>query len=82
MNSNLFHNIANILMVIVAGVTAVLTQIGCTTLPNGDLECTDIVFISPQTAAIIITVLGVLKLVVNVVRDGITGLAKKQPPVE
>lgn len=82
MNSNLFHNIVNILMIIIAAGTAILTSIGCTTLPSGDLECTDTLFISPSTAAIIITILGVLKMIVNVVRDGVSGLAKKQPPVE
>ena len=82
MNSNLFHNIANVAMIVIAGLTAVLTSMGCTTLPSGELECTDIMFLTPELAAWIITGLGVLKMIVNIVRDGIGGLVKKQPPVE
>lgn len=82
MNSNLFHNIANILMIVVAGLSAVLLQMGCTTLPSGELECTQITWLTPTLAATIVTILGVAKMIVNVVRDGITGLTKEQPPVQ
>jgi len=82
MNSNLFHNIANILMILIAGATAVLTAMGCTTLPKGDLECSKIAFLDPTWAAVAITGLGVLKMIVNVVRDGFGGLTKQQPPVQ
>jgi len=82
MNSNLFHNILNVLMILIAGATAVLTAMGCVTLPGGELECTDTMFLSPATATAIVAGLGVLKMLVNVVRDGVSGLAKRQPPVE
>jgi len=81
MNSNLFHNIANIAMIVIAGVTAVLTAMGCTTL-SGELECSNITFLSPTVATLIITAIGVLKMLVNIVRDGVSGLAKRQPPVQ
>ena len=35
MNSNLFHNIANIVMVVLAAATAALLATGCTSLPDG-----------------------------------------------
>lgn len=82
MNSNLFHNILNVAMILIAGATAVLTAMGCVTLPTGDLECTDTMFLSPVTATAIVTGLGIVKMLVNVARDGFAGLAKKQPPVE
>jgi len=82
MNSNLFHNIANIAMIVIAGVTAVLTAMGCTTLPSGELECSNITFLSPTVATLIITAIGIVKMLVNIVRDGVSGLAKRQPPVQ
>lgn len=82
MNSNLFHNLANIAMVVIAAVTAVLTATGCTTLPDGSIECSASSWLSPEIAALVITIIGVVKLLVNVIRDGITGLTKPQPPVE
>lgn len=82
MNTNLIHNIINILMILIAGATAILSAMGCTTLPNGELECTNITYLDPTTATLIITILGVIKMVINVVRDGIKGLVKEQPPVK
>lgn len=81
MNSNLFHNIINVVMILIAGVTAVLTAMGCVTLPSGDLECTETLFLSPTVATAIVTALGIVKMLVNVIRDGFAGLAKEQPPV-
>lgn len=81
MNSNLFHNIANIVMVVLAMATAGLLATGCTTLANGVLECSKS-WIDPTWSVMIIGALGVLKVVVNVARDGITGLTKPQPPVQ
>lgn len=82
MNSNLFHNIANILMILLAGATAVMLAMGCTTLETGALECSQATMLRPELMTIAVTVLGVAKMVVNVVRDGLTGLTKQQPPVE
>lgn len=80
MNTNLFHNLANAAIIILAAVTAGLLATGCTTLDTGMLECSQS-FISPTLAAWIITGLGVLKVIVNVLRDGFSGLTKPQPPV-
>lgn len=82
MNTNLVHNIINIVMILLAGATAILTALGCTTLPTGDLECSNVQFLSPTLATAILTGLGILKVLINVVRDGFKGLAKEQPPVQ
>lgn len=81
MNSNLFHNIANILIAVLAGATAVLLATGCTTLPTGQLECSQS-WINPAYTTIAVTALGIMKTLVNVARDGLGGLFKKQPPVQ
>lgn len=82
MNTNLIHNILNVLMIVIAGLTAALTAAGCTTLANGDLECSKVVWLSPTLATTVITVLGAVKVLINVVRDGFAGLTKNQPPVQ
>jgi hypothetical protein len=81
MNSNLIHNILNVLIAVSAGVTALFLATGCTTLASGALECSQS-WINPSIAAIAITAMGVLKVVINVVRDGFGGLVKPQPPVD
>jgi len=81
MNSNLFHNILNVAIAALAAFTAFLIATGCTTLPTGTLECSAS-WISPELSAIAIMALGVLKTVINIVRDGFSGLFKKQPPVQ
>lgn len=67
MNTNLIHNILNIAMIIVAGLA------GFDFVGLG---------IDPALAAKIVTGLGTLKMIINVVRDGLTGLVKEQPPVQ
>lgn len=81
MNSNLFHNIANIASLVLAGATAVLIASGCTTTATGALECSAS-FINPAATSLAVMALQGLKLVVNVIRDGVSGLNKPQPPVE
>lgn len=81
MNSNLFHNIANVASLVLAAATAALLATGCTTLPTGTLECSQS-WINPTYTTVGIVVLQGLKLVVNVIRDGISGLTKPQPPVQ
>jgi len=81
MNSNLFHNILNVAIALLAAFTAFLIATGCTTLPTGTLECTES-WISPTWTAIAITGMGVLKSLINIARDGFGGLFKRQPPVE
>lgn len=81
MNSNMFHNIANIASLVLAAATAALLASGCTTLPTGAVECSQS-WINPAYTTIGITVLQGLKIVVNVLRDGIGNLFKPQPPVQ
>lgn len=81
MNSNLIHNVLNVLIALLAGVTAVLLATGCTQLPTGVLECSQS-WISPSLTSIIIMGLGILKSLINIARDGFGGLFKQQPPVQ
>lgn len=83
MNSNLFHNLANILTVVLGVLVAVLLASGCT----GDFTTQSIADcsgsrIDARWLSIAIAVVGGLKIGVNVVRDGLAGLSKPQPPVE
>lgn len=65
MNSNFAHNLLNGLMVLIPA-----------------LEVFDWTpFFSMETSLKIVGGLGLLKLLINVVRDGFTGLTKEQPPV-
>lgn len=66
MNTNIIHNIINILITVVAALMAV--------------DWT--VFFSPEVGGTIIAVLSTIKLVINTTRDGLTGLVKEQPPVK
>jgi hypothetical protein len=81
MNTNLLHNILNVVIALLGGFTAFLLATGCTTLPTGQLECSAS-WISPTLTSIAVLVLGVAKSIINVVRDGLAGLAKPQPPVQ
>jgi hypothetical protein len=81
MTTNGLHNILNILMAILAGVTAFLLATGCQTLPSGVLICANS-WIDPAYTTAITGVLAVLKSVINIMRDGFGGLWKVQPPVE
>ena len=81
MNSNLFHNILNIVIALVAALTSFLIATGCTALPTGGLECSAS-WIDPKWTTIAITGLAFLKTAINIVRDGFSGLFKKQPPVQ
>ena len=81
MNSNLFHNIVNILTLLIGLVTAVLVTTGCIEGADGSLSC-EASMVDPSLLAWIIPILLILKMMVNIARDGITGLTKKQPPVE
>lgn len=67
MNTNLIHNILNIAMIIVAGMAG-FDYVG--------------LGLDPVLAGKIVAGLGSLKMIINVVRDGFTGLTKPQPPVQ
>lgn len=75
-NSNLIHNILNILMTL----NAIILWAGCSVNASGQATCTQ-TWIPPEIAIIIIGVAAPLKIVMNVMRDGIPGLFKPQPPV-
>jgi hypothetical protein len=67
MNTNLIHNILNIAMVVVAGLAGFdFAGLG----------------MDPGLAAKIVAGLGTLKVIINVLRDGLAGLVKNQPPVQ
>lgn len=80
MNSNLFHNIANIVNVVLAALLAGLVATGCVASASGVLDCTAS-WIDPTIIGYALLAVNVLKIAVNVIRDGIGGLFKKQPPV-
>ncbi|WP_275790582.1 hypothetical protein [Pararhizobium gei] len=71
MNSNLFHNILNL----VAGIIGVLILTDWTALGFSTTT-------AAQIAAGTLIAQNVIKLTINVTRDGLTGLIKAQPPVK
>lgn len=81
MNSNMFHNVSNIASLVLAGATAVLMASGCVTLPTGNFDCSGS-WINPAYTSAAVAGIQVLKMAVNVVRDGFGGLFKPQPPVQ
>lgn len=81
MNSNMFHNLANIAIALLAALTAGLLATGCVTTAAGGLDCSAS-WISPTMTAWIIGGLSALKVAVNLFRDGLGGLFKPQPPVD
>jgi hypothetical protein len=80
-NSNLFHNVANIASLVLAAGTAVLLASGCTTNAAGVFDCSGS-WINPAYTTGAIAALQTVKMAVNVVRDGFGGLVKSQPPVK
>ncbi len=80
-NTNALHNLLNILIAVLAAVTAFLIATGCTTTATGGLECSQS-WISPTYTTAAITVLAASKTLINIVRDGFGGLIKPQPPVD
>lgn len=70
-NTNLIHNILNIISLIVG----VLVTVDWTTMG-----------LDPSRAAAVaggvLIAQNVIKLVINITRDGLAGLAKNQPPVQ
>lgn len=79
MNMNLAHNIIN---VAIAGLGAALVASGCSSDATGAIvECSRS-WVDPQITVPVIAGLGFVKLGMNIWRDGITGLVKRQPPVK
>ena len=66
MNTNMIHNAINFLIALLAA-----------------LELFDWTsFFPPEKAMMIVGVLALVKILINVTRDGLAGLAKDQPPVK
>jgi hypothetical protein len=80
-NSNAFHNAANIASLLLAAGTAALLASGCSQSVSGAFDCSAS-WINPTYTAASIGVLQAVKLGVNVIRDGFGGLIKPQPPVQ
>jgi hypothetical protein len=76
-NFNFLHNVINLLIVALG---AALVASGCVATPAGGFDCSAS-WISPAFTAWAITILAVLKVLMNVLRDGVFGLWKVQPPV-
>ena len=70
MNTNFFHNLLNLLF----GLIGVLVLTDWTAF--GVQADTGV-----QIVGALLVVQNVLKLIINVSRDGVTGLVKEQPPV-
>jgi hypothetical protein len=66
MNTNFLHNLINVAITLL-----------------GALEFFDWgIFFDPATSLKVAGALALSKIIINVVRDGFTGLAKEQPPVK
>ncbi len=79
LNSNTFHNVANALIAVLAAFETFLVTTGCTTVGQ-TLECSHS-WINPAWAPLLVAVLSIVKIAVNITRDGLGGLIKTQPPV-
>lgn len=66
MNTNLIHNILNIAIAAIAAM--------------GAFDWT--VLVSQSTALTIVGILATAKTVMNMLRDGLSGMTKPQPPVQ
>lgn len=81
LNANTLHNILNVVLVVVGGLTGALLAAGCVQIAGGSLDCSH-ALIPPADAGYVVTAIGALKIVMNICRDGITGLVAPQPPVQ
>jgi hypothetical protein len=79
-NTNLFHNIANVASLALAGATAMLLASGCSQNVDSLFDCSQS-WINPTYTTAAVAGLQGIKLVVNILRDGFAGLVKQQPPV-
>lgn len=77
LNANAVHQYINLAQGALAGL---LASSGCITLANNVTDCSAST-IPPQYVAWAMLALVVLKFVINIGRDGLTGLLKIQPPV-
>lgn len=77
-NTNLVHNVINVAIV---GLGGALIASGCEATAAGSFDCTNS-WINPQLTTWAITGLAAAKVVLNILRDGLFGLWKVQPPVQ
>lgn len=83
-NTNLVHNLLNVVSWVFGLVGVVLLYSGCTALPNGSFDCSASDVIPPWLLpylVILITLMSMAKTIINLSRDGFHGLFKVQPPV-
>lgn len=83
MNTNMIHNILNALMAVLGIATSILVSMGCTQLADGKLDCsasTAPEWLLPWVVGAA-GIIGTIKVIMNLVRDGFGGLFKQQPPV-
>lgn len=82
MNTNMIHNILNALVAFMGIATSILVSLGCTNIAD-KLDCS--ASAAPEWLLPWVVgaagVIGVIKVVMNLVRDGFGGLFKQQPPV-
>lgn len=80
-NSNFFHNIANVLLLVAGAASPLLVATGCVHDPILDKYDCSASWVNPVWIGYIVMVLAAIKIVTNITRDGIGGLIKNQPPV-
>jgi hypothetical protein len=80
-NTNMFHNIANVTSLTLAGMTAMLLASGCSQDIGDMFDCSQS-WLNPTYTTAAIAALQGIKLAVNILRDGPGGLIKPQPPVQ
>lgn len=82
MNTNMIHNILNALMAVMGIATSILVSFGCTNIAD-KLDCS--ASSAPEWLLPWVVgaagIIGGVKVVMNLVRDGFGGLFKQQPPV-
>jgi hypothetical protein len=79
-NTNLFHNIANVASLALAATTAMLLASGCSQNADSMFDCSHS-WINPTYTTAAIAGLQGIKIIVNILRDGFGGLVQPQPPV-
>lgn len=79
-NTNAIHNALNIVSMVLAGLTAALLFSGCVDTGVA-LDCSKS-WINPAYTTAAVAAIQFVKMGINVIRDGFSGLIKQQPPVQ